>query len=211
MAWIAKERRTEVIERRSEPYLTDELKKHLSDRYIPRYPTRRAVTLPALHLVQHEYGWIPAQALEEIAAFLELAPAEVYDTASFYEEYWLKPKGQYLVQVCRSLSCEICGSCDLTRRVQDKLGIEVGETTEDGRFTLVAAAREDERRTGEDGRQEEGAGRRRDTDHRRTADRRQTQNDTSDGAAGSNAPDAAMRVLYSRSPGPGGSGSIAQR
>jgi NADH-quinone oxidoreductase subunit E len=75
--------------------------------------------------------------MEEIAAFLELAPAEVMDTASFYEEYWLKPRGKYLVQVCRSLSCELCGSRDLTKRMEEKLGVELGETSADGRFTLV--------------------------------------------------------------------------
>ena len=69
--------------------------------------------------------------------FLEITPAEVMDTATFYEEYWLKPKGQYLLQVCRSLSCEICQSGDLTRHLVKKLGIEQGETTSDGRFTLV--------------------------------------------------------------------------
>jgi NADH:ubiquinone oxidoreductase subunit E len=77
------------------------------------------------------------QALEEVAAFLELPPAEVMDTATFYEEYWLKPKGQYLLQVCRSLSCEICDSRKLTDHLIKKLGIDEGQTTSDGRFTLV--------------------------------------------------------------------------
>jgi NADH-quinone oxidoreductase subunit E len=113
------------------------MKKHLADKYFPRYPTRRAALLPALHHLQHEYGWIPPQAMDEIAAFLELHPAEVIDTATFYEEYWLKPKGKYLIQVCRSLSCEICHSCDLTDALRDKLKIDLGETTADGRFTLV--------------------------------------------------------------------------
>jgi NADH-quinone oxidoreductase subunit E len=137
MAWITENRRTASIERRAEPYLTDEMKRHLAERFFPRYPTKRAVLLPALHHIQHTYNWIPPQAMEEIAAFLELAPAEVMDTASFYEEYWLKPKGKYLVQVCRSLSCEVCNSCDLTKRMEQKLGVEVGETSADGRFTLV--------------------------------------------------------------------------
>jgi NADH-quinone oxidoreductase subunit E len=137
MAWITENRRTQVVERRAEPYLTDDMKIDLATRYFPRYPTKRAVLLPALHAVQHTYGWIPAQAMEEIAAFLELAPAEVMDTASFYEEYWLKPKGKYLVQVCRSLSCEICSSRDITERVKQKLNLEVGETTPDGKVTLV--------------------------------------------------------------------------
>ena len=137
MAWITENRRTAAVERRPEPYLTDELKGELSSTYFPRYPTKRAVLLPALHAIQHKYNWIPPQALEEVGAFLELAPAEVLDTATFYEEYWLKPKGQYLFQVCRSLSCEICSSNDLTNHLKEKLGIELGETTDDGRFTLV--------------------------------------------------------------------------
>src|SRR5687767_615517 len=137
MAWIVENRRTAVVERRAEPYLTNDMKIDLANKYFPRYPTKRAVLLPALHHVQHAYNWIPPQAMEELAAFLELAPAEVMDTATFYEEYWLKPKGKYLVQVCRSLSCEVCGSCDLTDRMKEKLGVELGETTPDGRFTLV--------------------------------------------------------------------------
>src|SRR5437762_2421985 len=136
MAWIVEDRRHKV-ELAGGPYLTEELKRHLTQRYLPRFPTKRAVVMPALHEVQHEYGWIPMQALEEVAAFLELSPAEVLDTATFYEEYWLRPKGKYLIQVCRSLSCEICGSRPITEHLQQKLGIELGETTPDGRFTLV--------------------------------------------------------------------------
>ena len=136
MAWIVEDRRRRV-EEAGGPFLTEELKAHLRERYLPRYPTKRAVLLPALHAVQHEYGWIPTQAMEEIAAFLEVAPAEVLDTATFYEEYWLRPKGKYLVQVCRSLSCGICGQQDLTRAMRERFGIDVTETTPDGRFTLV--------------------------------------------------------------------------
>ena len=59
MAWITENRRTETVERRSEPYLTDEIKKHLTEKYFPRYPNKRAVLLPALHQIQHTYNWIP--------------------------------------------------------------------------------------------------------------------------------------------------------
>jgi NADH-quinone oxidoreductase subunit E len=137
MAWITENRRTAVVERRVEPYLTEEIKHELETKYFPRYPTKRAVLLPALHAIQHAYNWIPVQAMEEVGDFLGLAPAEVMDTATFYEEYWLKPKGEYLIQVCRSLSCEICDSRKLTDHCKKKLGVEVGETTADGRFTLV--------------------------------------------------------------------------
>ncbi len=136
MAWIVENRRTQVVEKGTS-YLTDDMKIDLANIFFPRYPTKRAVLLPTLHHIQHTYGWIPTAAMEEIAAFLELQPAEVMDTASFYEEYWLKPKGKYLIQVCRSLACEICDSKKLTDLCRNKLAIEVGETTADKRFTLV--------------------------------------------------------------------------
>src|SRR5580700_6601603 len=137
MAWISENRRTATVERRAEPYLTEELKQKLAAKYFHRYPNKRAVLLPALHAIQHEYNWIPVQAMEELAAFLEMAPAEVLDTATFYEEYWLRPKGQYLLQVCRSLSCEICDSRNITDHLMQTLNVEEGETTADGRFTLM--------------------------------------------------------------------------
>ena len=137
MAWRVENRRLAVIDERTEPYLTEEMKRELRETYFPRYPTKRAVLLPALHMVQHEHGWIASRAIAEVAEFLEMAPAEALDTATFYEEYWLKPKGKYLIQVCRSLSCELCGSKPITDHIRKKLGVEVGETTSDGKFTLV--------------------------------------------------------------------------
>lgn len=136
MAWIAENRRTARPEE-GKTYLTAEMKKFLEEKYFPRYPTKRAVLLKALHLIQHAYNWIPMRAIEEVAEFLGVAPAEALDTATFYEEYWLKPKGKYLVQVCRSLACEICDSGAVTKKVCEKLNVEVGETTPDGKFTVV--------------------------------------------------------------------------
>ncbi len=138
MAWITKNS-SASIERRSEPYLTDELKRKLTDEVLSRYPTKRAATMPVLHALQEEHGWLPAQAIEEAAAFLEVASAETMDTASFYEEYWLKPKGKYVIWVCQSLACELLGHQRLIDALRNKLGIEVGETTPDGKFTLVTA------------------------------------------------------------------------
>lgn len=137
MAWITKPSGTMKIERRAEPYLTEAMRRDLSERYLPRYERKMGALLPALHMVQHEYGWVPFQAMEEIAAFLEISAAEVYDTASFYEEYWLKPKGRHLVSVCRSIACEFCGQTEITEAVKSALGIDVGETTDDGVFTLI--------------------------------------------------------------------------
>ncbi len=137
MSWKANPTGTAEIERRSEPFLTQKMKDTLTQRYLPRFETSKGALLPALHEIQHAYGWIPAQALDEIAEFLDLAPADVLDTASFYEEYWLKPKGEHMIAVCRSMACEVCDHKKLTDTCREKLGIEVGETTKDGKFTLV--------------------------------------------------------------------------
>lgn len=136
MPWIAEDRRSTRVNQ-GQPLLTDDLKREIAETYFPRYPNKRACLLPALHLVQHEYNWIPPQAIQEVAEFLEISPAEAIDTATFYEEYWLKPKGKYLIQVCRSLACEVCDSHKLTEHVCRKYGLELGETTPDQRFTVV--------------------------------------------------------------------------
>lgn len=137
MAWIAEDRRNADVKTSPTPLLTDEIKAHLQATYFHRYPTRRAVLMPALHYVQHIYNYLPLQVIQELAEFLQLAPAEALDTASFYEEYHLKPKGKYLIAVCRSLACEICGSKDLSCGLREKLGIDFGQTTPDRKFTLI--------------------------------------------------------------------------
>jgi NADH-quinone oxidoreductase E subunit len=137
MAWITKNSAAAKVERRAEPYLTGAMKDELSKTVLPRYETKLAGLLPCLHAVQHHYGWVPPQAMLEIAEFLSIKPSDVIDTASFYEEYWLKPKGKHIIQVCRSIACEFCGHQAITDAVREKLGIEVGETTDDGEFTLI--------------------------------------------------------------------------
>lgn len=113
------------------------MREELHRRIIPRYPVKRAALLPALHMVQREFGWISRTAMEQIAGLLEISPAEVLDTASFYEEYRLAPGGRHLLQVCRSLTCEICGKREILEHLRRRLGIEPGQTTPDGKFTLV--------------------------------------------------------------------------
>jgi NADH-quinone oxidoreductase subunit E len=137
MAWITKDSAGAKVQKRSEPYFTPAMRETMTREILPRYERKQGATLPALHMVQHEYGWVPAQAMMEIAEFLGLKPAEVIDTASFYEEYWLQPKGQHLIAVCRSIACEFCDHKKITQACKDTLGIEVGETTDDGKFTLI--------------------------------------------------------------------------
>lgn len=105
--------------------------------YFPRYPNRRAVVLPALHVVNERLGYVPPQAVVEIAELLGLAPAEVQDTLSFYGFFKQdQPCGRVRVWVCRSLSCAACGGEGLLDYLCEKLGIRPGETTPDGRVTL---------------------------------------------------------------------------
>jgi NADH-quinone oxidoreductase, E subunit len=101
-----------------------------------RYPVKRAAMLPALWLAQEQHGWISNEVMEYIAGLLGLTPAKVYEVVTFYTMFPLRPIGRYHFQVCRTLSCELCGSKDVTRFLSEKLGIKLGETSADGRFTL---------------------------------------------------------------------------
>jgi NADH-quinone oxidoreductase subunit E len=112
------------------------LRKQIED-LLPRYPTKQAVVLPALHLVNDRLGYLPMQAVVEVAGLLGLAPAKVQDTLSFYGFFKQdKPQGRYRVWVCRSISCAACDGEKLLEYFCEKLGIQPGETTADGRVTL---------------------------------------------------------------------------
>jgi NADH-quinone oxidoreductase subunit E len=109
--------------------------------YLPRYPNKQAVTLPALHLVQDELRCVPQQAVREIADMLDLAPSEVYDTMTFYgffrEDH--NKLGKTRLWVCRSLACYLRGGYDLLGHFSEKLHVPPGGTTEDGKITLEFA------------------------------------------------------------------------
>ena len=137
MPWITKDSAAIEIDRRDEPYLTESHKADLRERFLPRFESKAGALLPALHMIQSSYGWVPHQAMIEIAQELGLPAAHVLDTASFYEEYWLRPKGKHVVAVCRSIACEFCGQPEITNAVREHLGIDVGQTTEDGEFTFI--------------------------------------------------------------------------
>jgi len=137
MPWITKDSARTRVETRDEPWLTPEMHATIAEELLPRYEHPKGALMHALHLVQHAYGWIPAQAMGEVAEALSITPAEVMDTVSFYEEYWTHPKGEHLISVCRSIACEFCDATACTEAVKKKLGIDVGQTTEDNRFTLV--------------------------------------------------------------------------
>jgi NADH-quinone oxidoreductase subunit E len=105
----------------------------------PRYPSKRAVTLPALHMVQERFRCVPYQAMAEIAEVLEITPAEVHDTMSFYGFFPQAPIGDVRVWMCRSLSCMLRGGDELLEHACSRLGIEPGQTTPDGQLTVEFA------------------------------------------------------------------------
>jgi len=105
-------------------------------RILGKYPVKRAAIMPALWLAQEEFGWLSNEAMEYVAGLLELPPAFVASVASFYTMYNKRPVGRHHVQVCTNLSCALRGSDAIVDCLRSRLGIGLGETTADGRFTL---------------------------------------------------------------------------
>jgi len=106
---------------------------------IGRYPEGRqkSALIPLLHLAQEENnGWLSVEAMDYVAGLLQIKPIEVYEVATFYSMYNLKPVGRYLFEVCQTGPCMLNGSDGIIEYIQQKLNIKVGETTPDGLFTL---------------------------------------------------------------------------
>lgn len=106
------------------------------DRIVERYPRPLAAMLPVLWVVTEEKGWISPAAMEWVAERLECSPAKVQAVVTFYTMFDDREVGTYKLQVCRTLSCELMGARRIVDHLRERLGIEPGETTEDGRFTL---------------------------------------------------------------------------
>jgi NADH-quinone oxidoreductase E subunit len=111
--------------------LYDEIRKAAT-----KYPQRRSAIMPALRLAQERYGWLPPEALREVADALELTPAYCQAVASFYDMYHLEPVGRHLVEVCTNVSCALVGAQQVLEAFEAELDIRAGETTEDGEVTL---------------------------------------------------------------------------
>lgn len=106
---------------------------------IARYPEgkEKSALLPLLHMAQDENsGWLSVDAMDYVAGLLQIEPIEVYEVATFYSMYNLKPVGKYVFEVCQTGPCMLRGSDDIIEYIQQKLSIKNGETTQDGLFTL---------------------------------------------------------------------------
>lgn len=115
---------------------TPESKKKLKE-ILRRYPDPKAAVLPVLWLAQGQNGWISDEVCEAVAAELDLPPAHVLGVSTFYTMFNNKPVGRYLIQVCSTLSCSLMGADHIFDYLSNKLGIRNGESTADGKFTLM--------------------------------------------------------------------------
>ena len=106
---------------------------------VARYPRRKSALIPLLHLSQEQNGYITQDAMRHIAELLDLTPAEVYGTATFYEMFRFEPTGRYLINVCGTMSCALMGGHELMHHAEEVLGIKAGSTTPDGLITLQHA------------------------------------------------------------------------
>jgi NADH-quinone oxidoreductase subunit E len=118
------------------PEFSEQMKKKLEE-VIARYPKKRAALLPILHIVQQEVGNISSAEEKQVADLLEIKPIQVREVVTFYTMYNRQPVGQYHIQVCSNLSCSLLGAQTLIDYLKEKLGLGLGETSEDKKFTLT--------------------------------------------------------------------------
>ena len=107
------------------------------DETVARYPDPASALLPLLHIAQREEGWIAPEAEQWIADRLGIAPARVRGVVTFYTMFATKPMGRHVLQLCRTLSCELRGAPDIKAHLERRLGLRAGETSADGAFSLV--------------------------------------------------------------------------
>lgn len=104
---------------------------------VKRYPEgkQKSALLPVLHEVQAELGWLSTSAMDKVAEYLDILPIEVYEVASFYTMYFLKPQGKYVLEVCRTGPCCLVGAERIMKHIEQRLGVKEGEVTPDGLFS----------------------------------------------------------------------------
>jgi NADH-quinone oxidoreductase subunit E len=109
---------------------------HTAREIIARFPRPKSALIPLLHLAQEQDGYVTEEAMRHIAELLDVTPAEVFGTASFYEMFVFEPCGRYRINICTNISCQLLGGWDLLEHAEEVLGIKAGSTTPDGLFTL---------------------------------------------------------------------------
>jgi NADH-quinone oxidoreductase subunit E len=103
-----------------------------------KYPNAKSAIIPALHLAQEQYGWLPPEAFEAVAEALDTTPAFAQSVASFYDMFHLQPVGKHLIEVCTNVACSLNGAGHVLEEFEQQLGVHAGESTDDGSYTLRA-------------------------------------------------------------------------
>jgi NADH-quinone oxidoreductase subunit E len=127
----------QIETRADEKFAFSEENEKIFQETLKKYPTKMAVLLPALWLCQEQNGHLTDSILEYVAERLDLSPVHVYSVVEFYTMYHRSPPGKYHLQLCRTLSCTLCGGEEIREQLREKLGIGPGEKTEDGLFSLT--------------------------------------------------------------------------
>jgi NADH-quinone oxidoreductase subunit E len=121
------------------PYRLSQAVMDKVDKEAAKYPSRRAAVKSALRYCQEETGWVSNGVVTAVATHLGLEPIEVYEVATFYDMFYTEPGGRHRIRVCTNVSCMLRGAETIVNHLKDKLGVKVGETSPDGRITLLEA------------------------------------------------------------------------
>jgi len=117
-----------------------EAERNSVEEIILKYPHKSVASMEVLRMIQNSRGWLPDEAIREVSGILEMTPEELDSIASFYDLLFRKRVGRHVILVCDSVSCWVTGYKDISRYLQKELGVSLGETTTDGRFTLLPVA-----------------------------------------------------------------------
>lgn len=126
-----------AVKQRKSDLLSPEIRARI-DRWVAKYPVeqKRSACMASLRIVQEVHGWLSTELMDAVAEYLEMEPISVYEVATFYSMYDLKPVGRHKLAVCTNVSCMLCGSSEIMKYLEEKLDIKRGETTPDRKFTL---------------------------------------------------------------------------
>ena len=122
-----------------QPYCLSQAVIDKVDKEAAKYPSRRAAVKSALRYCQEETGWVSNGVVTAVATHLGLEPIEVYEVATFYDMFYTEPGGRHRIRVCTNVSCMLRGAETIVSHLREQLGIKVGETSPDGRITLLEA------------------------------------------------------------------------
>lgn len=117
---------------------TDEEKAEI-ERFRAEYPTNDGAVMKGLWLAQRKFGWLPPEVIRFVAETLDMPYAKVYGVSTFYTQYYKEKKGEFVLDVCTCFTCQVCGGYDILHYLEESLGVNAGETTPDGLFTLQEA------------------------------------------------------------------------